>query len=66
MLTAYGKKPTHSSGTVSSIYWYKLWSEIIHHDGRHYDLPKGSVGRTYVSQMIEEVQQFTAGNFPSE
>ena len=65
MSTAYGEPIHHCPVSIVS-HWLVYWNKIIQHSGRHYDLPKGSIGRKYVSRMIDEICHFNSGNFPSE
>ena len=46
--------------------WHERWQTVIQHHGNHYSLPGGSVGKTYVDVLTDEVLHMATGNFPSE
>ena len=46
--------------------WSKQWEVVIHHGGKHYDLPGGSVGRKYVDLLTEDVAHLAMGNYTSD
>ena len=66
MRAAFGATILNSDGDIKVTPWYKRWEKIIQLNGRHYNLPGGSIARKYVDLITEETQHPAAGNFPSE
>ena len=62
MCRAYGVPLLSSAGSRTDSPWIQRWSTIIHHSGRHYLLPGGSVGRKYVELLNQELQYFVSGS----
>ena len=46
MRKAYGEPLLFSVGPPSRSPWHSSWATVVHHAGRHYSLPSGSVGVT--------------------
>ena len=46
--------------------WAKRWNTVIHLSGSHYSLPRGPVGRRYVTLLTEEIQHLTQKLYSSE
>jgi len=66
MMTAYGAPLLYSDGGSRSSQWCQQWSAVIQHQGRHYSLPGGSIGKKYIDLLNEELNYSSAGAFPSE
>ena len=66
MMTAYGATLLYSDGGNRSSQWCQRWSAVIQHQGRHYSLPGGSIGKKYIDLLNEELNYSSIGAFPSE
>ena len=66
MCKAYGAPLLSSYGSPTSSPWFQQWNTIIHHKGRHYLLPGGSVGKKYVELLNQELQYIVSGSLPAE
>ena len=62
----YGVPLLSSAGSRTDSPWIQRWPTIIHHSGRHYLLPGGSVGRKYVEFLNQELQFFVSGSYSAE
>ena len=65
MVEAYGL-PFASTMVTDSSDWAKRWNTVIHLSGSHYSLPRGPVGRRYVTLLTEEIQHLTQKLYSSE
>jgi len=63
MMNAYGATLLCSDGGSRSSQWCQRWSAVIQHQGRHYSLPGGSIGKKYIDLLLHYL---SAGAFPSE
>jgi len=63
MMKAYGATLLYSDGGSHSSQWYQQWPVVIQHQGKHYSLSGGSVGK---NMLNEELHYLSAGAFPSE
>ena len=63
---AYGSSLCPPLSSPSDPEWSTRWKAITQLSGRHYDLPRNSCGRRYVSLLTTEIQDLTRGTFPSE
>ena len=66
MCRACGAPLLSSAGSPNSSTWSKHWATVIHHGGRHYSLPGGSVGRKYIDLLNQELQYFVSGSYSAE
>ena len=66
MCKAYGAPLLYSAGPPNNSLWYRFWITIVHHGGRHYSLPSGSVGRKYTGLLNQELQYFDSGSYCAE
>ena len=66
MRQAYGEPLLFSAGPPSRSPWHSRWATVVHHAGRHYSLPSGSVGRQYIDLLNQELQYFVSGLYTAE
>ena len=66
MCKAYGAPLLSSAGPPNSSPLYHLWITVVHHGGRHYSLPSGSVGRKHTDLLNQELQYFVSGSYCAE
>lgn len=46
--------------------WISRWITVTRFTGSHYNLPRGSCGRRFITMLIEEIQLLVNGSFPSK
>lgn len=46
--------------------WISQWNTVTQFTGSHYNLPRGSCGRRFITTLIEEIQLLVNGSFPSK
>ena len=66
MMKAYGATLLYSDSGNCNSQWCQRWSHVIQHQGKHYSLPGGSIGKKYIDILNEKLHHLSAGAFLSE
>ena len=64
--TAFGASLIQSQGSDPKNVWHRRWLSIVHHSGKLYNIPGGSIGRKYIDCLTQEGLYLSAGNYPSD
>ena len=66
VIEAYGPDATSSASPVRDSVWQSQWRLVTQLSGSHYSLPRGPIGRRYVSILTDEIKFLAQKLFSSE
>lgn len=66
MIEAYGPDATSSASHVRDSVWQSRWRSVTQLSGSHCSLPRGPIGRCYVSILTDEIKFLAQKLFSSE